>query len=161
MLKKTISKVASYATYPIKKIIRNIIIEMIQEERSRPLYESLKEQSYNKNKFNIYDAMLTMKVDKISFSIEYIDPTTKATKSEDVSCESIASFKHALEQVVPAYPHFSGANVTVHYDHKFGKQQVYEFLVSSCDKKAHSCDDLHKVIQPMLMWLRKHPELLI
>lgn len=163
MLKKYVSKVVGYTTRPFRKFIKDIIIDIIKEERTKPLYESLKLQEYTKTgKMTIYDAILNMLLHEISMNIEYIDPLTKAKKSIRYEYNTISEFKSALENFEPKYQYFTAINLGVYYEHDFGKQHVGEYPLSSFDNKVYICTDLQeKIIKPMLLWLNKHPELLI
>jgi len=162
MFKKYVSKCVIYIAQPFKKIIRNIILDVINEERTKPLYDKLKLSEYTKtSKLTIYDAIVNMPLHEISLNVEYIDPLTKAKKTHRHEYKTIAEFKYNLEKFLPIHNHFTSVSIVVYYEHAFGKQHVSEQPVSSWDDKIYSSNDLQKIIQPMLMWLNKHPELLI
>lgn len=163
MLKKYVSKVVRCATFPIRQIIKDIIIDIIHDERAKTLYDNLKLTEYAKSsKLTIYDAMLNMNIIEISLIVEYIDPKVHAKQTSRYEHKTIPEFNYFLENFTPAHNYFTSVFIVVYYEHEFGKQHVNEYPVSSIGDKVYSCGDLkEKIIQPMLTWLRKHPELLI
>lgn len=144
-----------------KPFLKDIILDILKDENSKPLIKEFKQMSIKSKNFSIYDMMETQDIVDISLMVEYIDYHTSANKTVYYKAENISDFREILKKFKAEYPYFTGVHLNGHYNHAFGKQYVCDVILNTMNKHIYKSEELHNIIEPILVWINKRPELLI
>lgn len=146
----------------LKKLVHDILVEMSKDFKSRPMIKELVYETMDKSKGKAFLIIETKPISEIGLTVTFIDPKLNIDKTIRHDFNDIPAFFNFLKTYQPEFEYVSGCNLTVEFEHAFGKnERCSEFFLNSYSNDFVRSSELHKIIKPLLTWFDERPELLV
>jgi len=147
----------------LKNYIRNLLLELLNEPTIKPKFAEMKKISFkNKDKATVYDIIDSDAFESIEFSVEYVDPSTRA-KCKTVFTGDLSEIRSGLQDIVddqPIHPYFKTCMLLVSYNHEFGPQLAFD-IIADAHGKVYDSKELNTIARTLITWIDSHPEMLV
>jgi len=144
----------------IKRYIRKLLLDILEEPEFRPKFKEIKKYKVIETK-SPYSIIGNVDVNSYSFIVYYIDPKNSAECTKRYEFSELSELRNCLMNIEPEYDYYNGVTFTIKFNHLMGEQRASDIIINSLNHTVYESSELKNIINPLIAWMDKHPELLI